>query len=105
MMTFITRGGERIEVTKEDRQATRSEGMGLEESANRALMRQCVGGRSGIQVVVCVCCPVCFLVSRSFFFGSSTIGPTKKERSPVCPTSCDCSEERLYECKSVFSTR
>ena len=40
-----TRGGESLEVTKEDRKATRSEGMGLEESASRALMRQ--GGGEG----------------------------------------------------------
>ena len=49
-MGFIeTRGGESLEVTKEDRKATRSEGMGvgLEVSANRALMRQCVGEGGG----------------------------------------------------------
>ena len=46
MMTFITRGVASIEVTKEDRKATRRGGMGLEVSANRALMRQC-GGEGG----------------------------------------------------------
>ena len=39
IMTFITLGGESLEVTKEDRKATRSEGMGLEERASSALMR------------------------------------------------------------------
>ena len=45
MMTFITRRGEGLEDENEDRKATRSEGMGLEESASRALMRQ--GGGEG----------------------------------------------------------
>lgn len=41
MMTSITRGGESLQVTKEDRKFTRSEGMSLEEevSASLALMR------------------------------------------------------------------
>ena len=43
MMTFIIRGGEGLEDKNEDKEAARSEGMGLEESANRALMLQ-VGG-------------------------------------------------------------
>ena len=41
----ITQGRERLEVTKEDRKATRSEGTGLEVSANHALMRQRGGGK------------------------------------------------------------
>ena len=45
MMTFITRGGQGLENMNEDRKATRSEGMVLEESASRALMRQ--GGGEG----------------------------------------------------------
>ena len=45
MMTFITREDEGLEDKNEDRKATRSEGMGLEESASRALMRQ--GGGEG----------------------------------------------------------
>ena len=44
MMTFITRRGEGLEDENEDRKATRSEGMGLEESASRALMRQAPQG-------------------------------------------------------------
>ena len=46
-MTFITRGGESLEVTKRDRKATGSEGKGLEVSAHRALMRQCEGEGGG----------------------------------------------------------
>ena len=38
-MTSNTRGGEGREDKNIDRKATRSEGMGLEESASRALMR------------------------------------------------------------------
>ena len=37
-MTFVTRGGEGLEDKNDDRKATRSEGMGLEGSAGRALM-------------------------------------------------------------------
>ena len=47
MMTFITRGCEGLEDKNKDRKATRSEGMGLEESASRALMRQ-GGGESDL---------------------------------------------------------
>ena len=46
-MTFITRGGESLEVTKEDRKATRSFGIGLKVSVKRALMRRCEGEGGG----------------------------------------------------------
>ena len=42
MMTLIIQGGEGLEDKKEDRKATKSKGMGLEESASRALMRVCL---------------------------------------------------------------
>ena len=40
MMMFVTRGGEGREDKNKDRKATRSKGMGQEESAKPALMRQ-----------------------------------------------------------------
>ena len=46
-MTFITRGIESLEVTKEDSKATRSGGKGVAVSANRALARQCEGEEGG----------------------------------------------------------
>ena len=45
MMKFITRGGKGLEDKHEHRKATRREGMGLEEIASCALMRQ--GGGIG----------------------------------------------------------
>ena len=51
-MKFITRGGESLEVTKEDRKATRSEGMGLEVSASHALVCQC-GGEGNLDFFDC----------------------------------------------------
>ena len=39
MMTLITRGGESLEVTKDDRKASRSESVVGEVIANRAVMR------------------------------------------------------------------
>ena len=43
LMTFFRRRGDGLEDQNEDRKATRSEGMGLEESASRPLMRR--GGK------------------------------------------------------------
>ena len=59
-MTFITRGGEGLEDKNKDRKATRSEGMGLEESASRALIR--TGWRSKTP-----------LASGSFIFSRTTV--------------------------------
>ena len=50
MMICISRGGEGLEVKNEDSKATRSKGMGLEESASA---RSCarIGGKDEVDVV------------------------------------------------------